>query len=66
MIESLNALSAQFRCDTAPEKTNLMVGVFKSDNGGPHVLSSVSQVVLTMFFYLCQVKTKKDVPDYAK
>ena len=50
MIESLNALGAQFRCDPAPEKVNLMVGVFKSDNGGPHVLSSVSQVVLTVFF----------------
>lgn len=47
--ESLEKLGALFRADTDPRKTDLLVGVFKTDEGKAHIQGSVKEVrVLTM------------------
>lgn len=47
--ESLEKLGALFRSDTDPRKTDLLVGVFKTDEGKAHIQGSVKEVrVLAM------------------
>jgi hypothetical protein len=43
-LETLNALQAQYVNDPHPSKTDLMVGVYRNDEGHPFVLPSVKMV----------------------
>ncbi|TRX89228.1 hypothetical protein FHL15_009926 [Xylaria flabelliformis] len=42
-LETLNALQALFANDPAPEKANLMIGVYRDDRGNPVLLNSVKR-----------------------
>jgi aspartate/tyrosine/aromatic aminotransferase len=43
-IEGLQALVEQFRADTDPNRTDLLVGVYKTEEGKAYVLPSVKEV----------------------
>jgi aspartate aminotransferase len=43
-LEGLEALIAQFRADTDPNRTDLLVGVYKTNEGKAYVLPSVKEV----------------------
>lgn len=43
-LEKLEALITQFRADTDPRRTDLLVGVYKTSEGKAYVLPSVKEV----------------------
>ncbi|CAI7583639.1 unnamed protein product [Penicillium glandicola] len=47
--ESLEALITQFRADTDPKRTDLLVGVYKTDEGKAYVLPSVKEAKNRIF-----------------
>ncbi|CAG8117015.1 unnamed protein product [Penicillium olsonii] len=47
--EPLEALVTQFRADTDPNRTSLLVGVYKTDEGKAYVLPSVKQAKKRIF-----------------
>lgn len=46
--ESVYQLLAEYRQDDTPQKTDLMVGVFKTDEGTVYTLSSVIEVFIAL------------------
>lgn len=44
LLEPLQALLTQFRADTDPRRTDLLVGVYKTNEGKAYVLPSVEEV----------------------